>query len=262
MFSKADTHIHTTYSDGKVSPETLVEYVVESTDLAVIAVTDHDTAEGGLAAHDHARRHKLPLDVIVGQEVSTDEGDVVGLFLHKSLPAYHTARAAIAAIHAQGGLAVAVHPFSAWATLGDMTGVAAQIATLPLDAVEVRNGFPTNLLSNAWTARVNRRGQRLSELGGSDSHVPFTVGQAFTRFPGVNAADLRRAILARQTQPDGPLWTVRSIAAAIPMLWERGLPSMTHVRRERVYGDPWDAPTGPAAPAPEQGEASGWAGTD
>ncbi len=227
MNHKADTHIHTNYSDGKVSPAELVEYVAGMTDLRVIAVTDHDTAEGGLAARDYARGHHLPLEVIVGQEVTTDEGDVVGLFVQRTLPAFRTARAAIDAIHAQDGLAVAVHPFSGWVTWGCMQGLAAQIATLPLDGVEVRNGFPTNLFANLFTAWRNRRGQRLSELGGSDSHVPHTVGQAFTWFPGATADDLRRAILARRTRAAGPLWTPGSIAAALPLLRARGLPHMT-----------------------------------
>jgi predicted metal-dependent phosphoesterase TrpH len=234
MLSIADTHLHTTYSDGKASPEEMVDFIVEATDLRVIAITDHDTAEGALVARDYVQRRKLPLEVIVAQEVTTDEGDIVGLFLHKTLPAYHSALAAIEAIHAQGGLAIAVHPFSKLVSKGDMHGVAWRLRDLPLDGVEVRNGLPTNLFSNWLTTWVNRRSQRLSELGGSDSHVPFTVGQACTWFPGECAADLRQAILHRQTWAGGTLWTPRSIAASVPMLWERGMPSMD---KRVVYGD-------------------------
>ena len=55
MYSKADTHIHTTFSDGLFSPQELVEHVAVETDMAVIAITDHNTAEGALlvAEHDH-----------------------------------------------------------------------------------------------------------------------------------------------------------------------------------------------------------------
>jgi predicted metal-dependent phosphoesterase TrpH len=240
---KADTHIHTTYSDGAATPEALLDYIVACTDLRVIAVTDHDTAEGGLAAQAYARQRRLPLDVIVGQEVTTDEGDIVALFVHKSLPAYHAARAAVQAIHAQGGLAIAVHPFSAWATLGKMTGVARLLTQLPLDGVEVRNGFPTNSLSNWLTLWTNRRGPRHAELGGSDSHVPHTAGQAFTWFPGSSAADLRRAILARRTRAGGPLWTPSSLLAAVPLLRQAGLPVHEH---SHVYGDEPASETGPA----------------
>lgn len=225
MWGKADTHIHTTFSDGVASPAELVDFVVEKTDLQVIAVTDHDSAEGGLAAREYAQRRGYSLDVIVGQEVTTGEGDIVGLFLRSTLPTYATAREAVDAIHAQGGLAVAVHPFSFWATGTLMKGVARQIRTLPLDGVEVRNGFPTNFISNPLTGWHNRQGQQLSQLGGSDSHVPYTVGQACTLFPGRTAADLRIAIETRTTRAAGPLWLPTNIMRLVPMLLRRGLPS-------------------------------------
>ena len=165
--------------------------------------------------------------MIIGQEVTTAEGDIVGLYLKASLPAFDRAWDAIEAIHAQGGLAVAVHPFSYWATFMQMRGLGARILELPLDGVEVRNGFPTNFVSNPLTEWVNRRyGQRLSELGGSDSHVPYTIGQPFTWFAGANAADLRKAIVSSRTLAGGTLWTPTSIARILPAVMKSGLPSM------------------------------------
>ena len=226
MYNKADTHMHTTFSDGISRPEELVDYVATETDLGVIAITDHDTAEGGLVARDYCRNKGLDLEVIVGQEVTTDEGDVVGLFIDYTMPAFATAYEAINAIHEQGGLAIAVHPFSRIWTLSQMHGVGAQIASLPLDGVEVRNGFPANLICNPWTVWYNRRyGQNLSELGGSDSHVPFTIGQSHTLFPGRTAADLRRAIESRQTKAAGSHWKPSSLARLVPVLARHGFPS-------------------------------------
>ncbi len=226
MYSKADTHIHTTYSDGLMSPEETVDIVAAQTDLRVIAITDHDTAEGAFVARSYARRRAPRLEVIIGQEISTQEGDVVGLFLKSTLPTFETAAEAIDAIHAQNGLAVAVHPFSSWCTFGNMRGVGRKIFELPLDGVEVRNGFPTNVFSNPLAGWLNRCiGQDLPELGGSDSHVPYTVGQALTWFPGRSAADLRRAIKNGAVRAGGTLWTPLSLARLIPVLFRLGLPS-------------------------------------
>jgi hypothetical protein len=231
MLSKADTHIHTRFSDGLMSPEETVEIIARQTDVRVIAITDHDTAEGAFVAQAHAQRHRLPLEVIIGQEFSTVDGDVVGLFLKSTLPKYKTAAEAIQAIHRQDGLAVAVHPFSRWSTLNNMCGLGVKIFDLPLDGVEVRNGFPTNFLSNPLSAWLNRhRGQNLAELGGSDSHAPFTVGQAFTWFEGQTADDLRWAIESRTTRAAGALWTPTSLARVIPVLLKQGgLPRYNHV---------------------------------
>lgn len=231
MLSKADTHIHTRFSDGLMSPEETVEVIARQTDIRVIAITDHDTAEGAFIAQAHAQRHRLPLEVIIGQEFSTVDGDVVGLFLKSTLPKYKTAAEAIKGIHGQDGLAVAVHPFSRWSTLNNMCGLGVKIFDLPLDGVEVRNGFPTNFLSNPLSAWLNRhRGQNLAELGGSDSHAPFTVGQAFTWFEGQTANDLRWAIESRTTRAAGTLWTPASLARVIPVLLKQGgLPRYNHV---------------------------------
>jgi predicted metal-dependent phosphoesterase TrpH len=233
MYSKADTHIHTTYSDGLMSPEVTAEMIATQTNLRVIAITDHDTTEGAFMAQAYASRQRLPLEVVIGQECSTREGDVVGLFLKSTIAPFKTAAEVIEAIHAQSGLAVAVHPFSRWSTLNNMRGLGPKIFDLPLDAVEARNGFPANLFSNPLTAWFNRYlGRNLSELGGSDSHVPFTAGQAFTWFPGHSAADLRQAIESGAVWASGPLWTPRSMARLIPVLLKQGLP-----RCERAYSD-------------------------
>lgn len=232
MFSKADTHMHTRFSDGLMSPEETVEIIAHQTDIRVIAITDHDTAEGALVAHAHALRQKLPLEVIIGQEFSTVDGDVVGLFLKSTMPKYKTAAQAIDAIHSQGGLAVAVHPFSRWSTLNNMCGLGVKIFDLPLDGVEVRNGFPANFLSNPLTTWLNRhKGQNLAELGGSDSHAPFTVGQSFTWFAGRTADDLRQAIESRTTRAAGSLWTPTRMARVIPVLLKQGGPT----RYKHVY---------------------------
>jgi predicted metal-dependent phosphoesterase TrpH len=234
MYSKADTHIHTTCSDGLTSPEETVDIVSSRSQLRVIAITDHGTAKGAFAARAYAIRSGSPVEVIIGQEIYTGDGDVVGLFLKSSLPSFYTAAEAIAAIHAQGGLAVAVHPFSRWSTLNNMKGVGTKIFSLPFDAVEVRNGFPTNILANPLCAWLNRsQGQKLPEMGGSDSHTAYTAGQSFTWFPGRTAADLRRAIENGTIRAGGALWTPLNAARLVQGVIKRGgVP-----RYEHVYSD-------------------------
>ncbi len=238
MYSKADTHIHTTYSDGLMTPEEIVDFVAAETDLRVIAITDHDTAEGALLAWRYARqRYKDRLEVIIGQEVTTEEGDVVGLFIQATLPKFKTAAAAIQAIHAQGGLAIAVHPFAHWLLFGHMAGVSTKIAVLPFDGIETRNGFPANIPSNSLAAWFNRaHGQRLPTLGGSDSHAASTVGQTYTHFPGTTAADFFRAVEQNRVRAGGLCWGVRSGLRLLPTLATRGWPHHQQQKRASAKG--------------------------
>ena len=107
--SKADLHIHTTASDGAATVPELLAYVAQMPDLRVIAITDHDS----IAAAKEAARlaHQFGIDVIVGEEVSTADGHLLALFIDSFLPPQRPAAETIAAIHAQGGLAIAPHPF-------------------------------------------------------------------------------------------------------------------------------------------------------
>ncbi len=223
-WNQADLHLHTTFSDGLMAPEETVDFIAQYTPLRVIAITDHDTIEGALVAREYAQRRHPALEVIIGQEVTTGNGDVLGLYLHSTLPRFATAAAAIQAIHHQGGLAVAAHPFAFG--LGTQS-VHTAFLRLPFDAVEVRHGCPTSVVGNFLTFLLNRFGPQLAGLGNSDSHLPHTAGQAFTWFPGDNSHDLRRAIETKTVRPAGTTWKLFSMLRMLPVIIRHGWPHYT-----------------------------------
>ncbi len=211
--SQADTHIHTTYSDGLMTPEAVVEYAATETQLRVIAITDHDTIAGAVAAQRYWRCYQGDfghLDVIIGSEITSRDGDIVGLFLNDDVPAGMSAAETVHAIHAQGGLAIAVHPYS-FLLPTIIKGVKGHIHSVPFDGVEIRNGTPTELLSNYITQWINRR-RALPEVGGSDAHYLPTVSQTYTVFPGHTATDFRRAIQTGQTRANGQVYSFFTLA--------------------------------------------------
>jgi predicted metal-dependent phosphoesterase TrpH len=220
-WSHADLHLHTTCSDGHPTPERLARRLASS-GLAVAAVTDHDTIEGALRVED-ALAGAGP-EIVIGSEVSSADGHVLALFMSHDVPAGLSARATIEAIHDQGGVAVAAHPFSL------ALGVAGLAWRLPFDGVEVVNGAPLMEVANARArAAVRRSGGGPSLVGGSDAHVAAAAGRVTTRFPGTGAADLRSAILACQTRPavDWPGYLAALPAHLAWLAWlsgSRGIP--------------------------------------
>ena len=198
---RADLHIHTRFSDGWPSPVQVVEQAARL-GLDVIAVTDHDTLEGALRATDYASRREGAPQVIVGEEVSTREGHVVGLFLEARIRPGLSAAATVEAIHGQGGLAFAAHPF--WRTErqardGRVRGIGWRAAVLDFDAIEVENSTPGFYLFNQMAGRLNQEA-RLAALGNSDAHILDAVGRSYTSFPGRTSVAVRRAIEARRTR--------------------------------------------------------------
>ncbi len=212
---KADLHLHTSYSDGQPSVVELLDHIAARTDLTVIAITDHDTIAGAEVAQALARREGYPFEVIVGEEVSTRDGHIVGLFLERAVPPHLSAAEAVAAIHAQGGLAFAPHPFfndRPWRDRRPMDGVGKVLERLPVDAIEVDNSTPFLERAN-WRARRYARRRGLPALGASDAHIALASGKSFTNFPGRGADDLRRAILAGTVKPGALAYTLPELLA-------------------------------------------------
>lgn len=197
---RADIHIHTNHSDGWPDPWQVVDHAARRTDLAVIAITDHDTIEGALRAADHAARLRRP-HVIVGEEVTSRDGHILGLFLERRVRPGLSAAATINAIHEQGGLAIAAHPF--WRSVRRpgrrVHGVGLLAAELEFDAIEVENSTPGLFVFNQLARRLNDRAGR-PEVGASDAHILDAVGCACTSFPGNNPEALRAALRANRTR--------------------------------------------------------------
>jgi len=233
--SVADLHMHTTASDGTLSPQALVNAVLAmqmqmtGPVLRVIAVTDHDTLAGAWTATEYLQAYHsdAELEIIPGSEVTSADGHILALNIHKDVARGMSAAATIDAIHEQGGLAIAAHPYAYFPLLKGLKGIKNLIADPAvggsLDAVEVCNANPTEFLNNRYTRWVNRRGLRRPEVGGSDSHFLSAVAHAATIFPGRSAADLKNAIRDGTTRPVGRVYGPFAIAEYLRdrMGWKR-----------------------------------------
>jgi hypothetical protein len=207
--------MHTRYSDGRPTVRALLDHVARTTTLQVIAITDHDTIEGALEAS--ALQARYPFEIIVGEEISSREGHVLALFLQRPVAPGLSAAETIIAIHEQGGLAIAAHPFITTWTVGrqevTMQGVGQGIGTLPFDGVEIDNSTPLMNWANFRARRYNRSRQRLAEIGSSDAHILEAIGKSYTRFAGATAADLRVAIEQRRTVARRARYSTRELIA-------------------------------------------------
>lgn len=197
----AELHAHTSASDGVPSPGDLVRWA-DVLGLDVLAVTDHDTIDGALRAREIAAATNARVEVIVGMEITTRRQDhVVGLFLEHPVPIFRPLVETVAAIQAQGGLAIVAHPF-----LGVPTSISAKrllraLACVRFDGIETENQY----LRERTRARVRRFQETHADrvgaaVGATDAHFG-DLGRALTLFPGHTADELRAAISARATRP-------------------------------------------------------------
>lgn len=187
-------HIHTNYSfDSDISIDALAGFA-RSQGLGCLAVTDHDTIEGARRLADRG-----DVDVIVGSEVSTRDGHLIGLFLTEDVPRAMSARDTAIAIHEQGGLVLLPHPFVTVVNVA-LGRRAYEIADF-IDAVEVNNA------QNVVAGPDRRADAFADELGlakfvGADTHSVRSIAPCYQIMPEFNGPDdflqaLRSAELIR-----------------------------------------------------------------
>ncbi|MBV9712184.1 MAG: PHP domain-containing protein [Ktedonobacteraceae bacterium] len=209
---KADLHMHSNYSDGIATIEEILNHVQNRTNLDVIAITDHDVIEGSLRARDLWAKGSYHFDFIVGEEVSTNEGHLLGLFIEKRIPPGLSVERSIDLIHEQGGLAVIAHPLHRLFRHSCQREVMDRIHASKdvwLDGIETWNASFCGIYANQVAMSVNRDVYGLPELGNSDAHTLNSIGTGMTWFEGKNAQDIRQSIENGLSAPGGKLWHVQ-----------------------------------------------------
>ena len=199
---RADMHIHTIASDGTASAAQILDYVERRTDLDVIAIADHERIEAGLECRRLARERGGRVEVVVGEEVTTRSGHLLGVFLQAQLKRGVRLETTVAEIHEQGGLAIVPHPFSAFTKgMRKHAIMRVHLSADPLvywDALEAYNPSTAGKFGRAGTIRLAAE-LGLPIVGNSDGHTLETIGTGRTFFPGSTAEDYRRAVLAGTT---------------------------------------------------------------
>lgn len=105
-YYKLDLHTHSIHSkDGGIT-EGDYKLILDCGKLDYIAITDHDDVSFALSL-----QKKLGDRIIVGEEIRTAEGEVIGLFLQKKIPPQLSLGETIARIKEQQGLVYLPHPF-------------------------------------------------------------------------------------------------------------------------------------------------------
>jgi len=215
-FILADLHMHTDHShDCAVPVADLLDYA-EAQGLGAIAITDHNVFAGAQEAVQLARRRDLV--VIPGEEIKTQKGEVIGLFLAEKIERGLPMADTIAAIREQGGVVYLPHPFDRLHTIPDAPTLHRHLPEI--DVFEVYNA---RLLFEGFNDEALRyaRKYNLTMGAGSDAHVLQGVGTGLVRMRAFeNAAEflisLRSAEIVRRPKSlvylQGLKWVAQSRA--------------------------------------------------
>jgi predicted metal-dependent phosphoesterase TrpH len=183
---KYDLHIHSKYSgDSFLSPAAIIK-IAKYKGLQGVAITDHGTIRGGLEAQKINKDKDF--EVIVGAEIKTEYGDILGLFLQNEIVSTKF-NEVIAAIKAQNGISVLAHPYRHY-----------KQPEIIIDKVDLIEGF------NARSKKIhNGKSYNLANkykkpmVAGSDAHLFWEIGRGITT---VNH-EMREAININDIQIEG-----------------------------------------------------------
>ena len=195
---EADFHTHTTFSDGTLSPLSLVRQA-DRRGLDVIGVTEHNTVLAGRLARVWSELTNGPL-VLPGEEVTTGRYHLIAVGLERTVSPDQPIEAVVADIHAQGGVAIAAHPVKRFQP--GLEPIRSQ-----LDGVEVMHPIAFASRSPSWqwhdlVAYYEETTPRPAAIGSSDYHFASILGLCrtlvFVEEPAT-AASVLDAIRARRT---------------------------------------------------------------
>ena len=195
---KLDLHVHTAGSpDAHTKIENLPE-IMRARGLDGLAITEHNKFDPP----------NLPDVLIVpGVEISSRDGHILALGVKENIPSRLSADETITRIHDQGGIAIIAHPH-------DPVSARVKIADLKVrpDAVETVNSDALSFHISNWLARRDARKFELPQVGGSDSHIPESIGDAYTVVDS-SSRDVRgvlEAIKAGRVHPEGHPTSIRN----------------------------------------------------
>jgi len=197
-----DLHTHSITSyDGGINAKQF-EQILTNHILDFVAITDHNQTHFAEEMH-----KKFGEKIIVGEEIMTTEGEIIGLFLTNAIPSGGTAQETIESIHQQGGLVYIPHPFE---TI--RKGVSQEVLqkiSKQIDIMEVFNAraFLQRKSADAYSFASKHA---LPMAASSDAHGVRGLGSAYTTISGIPTAKTLTELLhngSRKTK-NAPLYTL------------------------------------------------------
>jgi predicted metal-dependent phosphoesterase TrpH len=189
---KLDLHIHSKYSnDGTLDPETIVK-IAQERKLDGIAITDHNTIRGGIEALKYETGN---LKVIIGAEMMTDVGEVIGLFLTQEINS-RSFYEVVEEIKRQGGLVIVPHPFD------EFRHSAFHITKEYIKFVDSLEVFNSRCVLKRFNQKAHDFAvlHHLPIVAGSDAHYANEIGLSGII---INSLDVKKSIIDHQTNVFG-----------------------------------------------------------
>lgn len=191
-----DLHMHTCHSKcSNLKPEIILK-LAKKHNLDGIAITDHNEIKGAFQVK--KLNKDKDFEVIVGEEISTNYGDVLVYYLNKKINVVDFYEV-IDEARKQNALVTIAHPFRTTLINNHKFQLPIEKVKNKIDAVECFNARTLPGDNKKAIEAANKL--KIAKTAGSDSHFFFEIGTACTIFEG----SLRKALKEKTTKPEGKI---------------------------------------------------------
>jgi predicted metal-dependent phosphoesterase TrpH len=183
---KIDLHCHTEASHDCTTPLQKIIDRCHTANIEVQAITDHNHIWGAIKLQEMTQAD-LALTIIVGEEISTRQGEIIGLFLKERIQPGLSADDTVKQIRAQGGLVLIPHGFDPFKR-HRLRPESLQRLVKDVNIIEIFNAHVSQPSFNdaalVWAEKHNKL-----KSAGTDAHTAAHVGSAWVETP---RRDIRR----------------------------------------------------------------------
>ena len=173
---KADLHTHTENSPDCLTSVKRFIAACQRRGLECVAVTDHNEIRGA-----RMLQEKAPFKVIVGEEILTDMGEIIGYFLTERIKPGLSPMRTVAEIKKQGGLVCVPHPFDRLRS-SRLDFKALKEIEQEIDIIEIFNSRNVYAVDNQKALDYATAKNKLFSVG-TDAHWPWEIGRSYINIP-------------------------------------------------------------------------------
>ena len=177
---KLELHVHTRFSKDSLLCFWPLYLKCRLLKISAIAITEHNNINGGLAFKEFCEKHGNHILVIVGEEIFSSEGEIIGLYLKENIRGGMSAGESINEIKRQGGVVYVPHPYDDKRHNTVLMESAISDYKEAIDCIEVHNGRNISIEYDKKQRAIAEK-YNLTPIIGSDAHTWIEIGRNYLK---------------------------------------------------------------------------------
>lgn len=173
---RAEFHVHTRFSKDSILNKYFLLLMCKIKKINLLAITDHNEIRGALKYKSFFLKHKI--EIIVGEEIMTTNGEIIGLYLEKKISPNLSVKKTIDEIRKQGGLVYLPHPYDEKRYKTVLDKECQKKYKNEIDFIEVHNGRNIKEDFDKRQEEIQKK-LNITPIIGSDAHTFFEVGRNY-----------------------------------------------------------------------------------